>query len=50
MSDHKHFGYATVTRRSADRALVIDMVDHVAHRTDPSFHFAVFADGSPAPP
>jgi len=43
------FGYAIVTQR-ADQSLVVDMVDYLSGELDPSFHFAVDPDGSPAPP
>jgi len=38
-----------VTQRG-DQSLAVDMVDYLSGELDPSFHFAVNPDGSPAPP
>ncbi len=45
----KNFGYAIVNQRASDGAIVVDMVDYASGLGDASFHFAVKADGSPAP-
>jgi hypothetical protein len=44
----KNYGFGMVSQR-ADGALDVDMIDYASGEVDSSFHFAVKADGSPAP-
>jgi len=48
MSVSQDYGYAIVTQRS-DLSLTVDMYDFLSNAPDPSFHFAVKPDGTPAP-
>jgi hypothetical protein len=45
-----NYGYGLVNRRASDGAIVVDMIDYQSGAADPSFHFALKADGSAAPP
>jgi hypothetical protein len=46
----KNYGFAILSQRTTDGAIVVDMVDYSTGKSDSSFHFAVKADGSPAAP
>jgi hypothetical protein len=48
ISGSADYGYGVFTQRS-DGAIAVDAVDYQSNQADPSFHFAVKADGSPAP-
>ena len=48
MSVSQDYGYAIVAQRS-DLSLTVDMYDFLSNLPDPSFHFAVNPDGTPAP-
>jgi hypothetical protein len=48
LSGSKDFGYGLVSQR-ADGSLAVDMVDYTSGLADGRFHFAVKADGTPAP-
>ncbi len=43
-----NYGFGLVLRR-ADGSVQIDMIDYQSGQADPSFHFALHPDGSPAP-
>jgi hypothetical protein len=45
-----NYGYAIVAQRASDKAITVDMYDYSTNQPDTSFHFAVNADGSSAPP
>jgi hypothetical protein len=49
LSTSQNYGYAIVKQRD-DGAIQVDMFDYLTNEPDASFHFAVFADGVPAPP
>ena len=42
------YGYGIVSQR-ADGAIEVDMIDYATGSPDSKFHFALKADGSPAP-
>ncbi len=44
-----NYGFGLLKQRS-DGAIVVDMIDYQSGASDPSFHFAVHPDGSPAAP
>lgn len=46
----KNYGFAVLSQRAADGAIVVDMVDYATGLSDKSFHFAVKPNGSPAAP
>ncbi len=48
LTGSKNFGFGIVNQR-ADGALTVDMIDYTSGLADGRFHFAVNADGTPAP-
>jgi hypothetical protein len=44
------YGYGVVARRASDGAVTVDMYDYQSNQPDASFHFALKADGTAAPP
>jgi hypothetical protein len=48
LTGSKNYGFAMVNQRP-DGAIQVDMIDYQSLLADPTFHFAVNADGSPAP-
>jgi len=48
LSGGKNFGFAMISQQ-ANGSLAVDMIDYSSGQADPSFHFAVNPDGSPAP-
>jgi hypothetical protein len=48
LSGGKNYGFGMVSQRD-DGAIAVDMIDWSSGLADASFHFAVKADGSPAP-
>lgn len=50
ITSSKNYGFALIQQRTSDGAIVVDMLDATTKLADPTFHFAVKADGSVAPP
>jgi len=48
LTGSKDYGFGIVSQRD-DGAVAVDMIDYASGLADPSFHFAVKADGSAAP-
>jgi hypothetical protein len=50
LDDAVFYGYALLRRRASDGAITVDMYDKDTNLPDTSFHFALNADGTAAPP
>ena len=48
LATSSNYGYGIVAERT-DGSLTVDMYDYQSNQADPSFHFAVYPNGSPAP-
>jgi len=50
ITSSKDYGFGLLQQRTSDGAIVVDMLDATTKLADPTFHFAVNPDGSPATP
>ncbi len=50
ITSSKNYGFGLIQQRTSDSAIVVDMLDSTTKLADPTFHFAVNADGTAATP